>query len=318
MSNHHMEVVAGRRFRFGRNWARFLGIVDRRRIEQAEASLVEAFGGADFRGRRFLDIGSGSGLFSLAARRLGARVHSFDYDPQSVACTLELKHRFFPDDPTWTVEDGSALDPRYIESLGRFDIVYSFGVLHHTGDMYRALHNAQLPVDDEGLLFVAIYNDRGFRSRLWRGVKRLYCRGRLGRAVVVGTFVPWFVFSGLLKDLLRLRAPWRRYVQYRQRRGMSIVYDWLDWLGGYPFEVARPEEIFRFYRQRGFTLEELWTTPGDGTNHFVFRKTGPGAGDPFDSMDRTSTSAPPDIDRRTPPAPDTRHSRKETRLWQRS
>jgi 2-polyprenyl-6-hydroxyphenyl methylase/3-demethylubiquinone-9 3-methyltransferase len=86
-------------------------------------------------GTSFLDIGSGSGLFSLAARRLGARVHSFDYDPNSVGCTEELKHRYYADDDLWTIESGSALDAAYIESLGKFDVVYSWGVLHHTGDM---------------------------------------------------------------------------------------------------------------------------------------------------------------------------------------
>src|SRR5262245_27430993 len=89
-------------------------------------------------GLSFLDIGSGSGLFSLAARRLGARVHSFDYDPQSVACAAELRRRYFPGDPQWVVEEGSALDADYLTRLGKFDIVYSWGVLHHTGRMWRS------------------------------------------------------------------------------------------------------------------------------------------------------------------------------------
>src|SRR5215213_1120252 len=136
------------RFSFGENWREFLEHIDDQRIEIAEKAILSLLGQQRLDGLTFLDIGSGSGLSSLAARRLGARVHSFDYDPQSVACTQELKRRYFPEDSDWTVEEGSVLDRDYLESLGKFDIVYSWGVLHHTGDMWRALENVPLPVAD--------------------------------------------------------------------------------------------------------------------------------------------------------------------------
>src|SRR5258708_19850875 len=103
------EVARGERFEFGRNWARFLALVDEQRIVQAEVSLSELLGVPHLRGRRFLDIGSGSGLFSLAARRLGAEGHSLDYDPHSVACTAELPRRYFPHDPDCKLKQVSAL-----------------------------------------------------------------------------------------------------------------------------------------------------------------------------------------------------------------
>src|SRR5918911_286314 len=127
-----LEVARGERFEFGRNWAKFLALLNEQRIADAENSLRQMLECEDLKGRSFLDIGSGSGLFSLAARRLGARVHSFDYDPHSVACTMELRRRFCPEDAAWTVETGSALDADYLKRLGRFDVVYSWGVLHHT------------------------------------------------------------------------------------------------------------------------------------------------------------------------------------------
>ena len=63
-------------------------------------------------------MGPGSGHSSLAAKRLGARVYSCDYDCQSVACTAELKRRYYPDDPSWVVEEDSALDRDYLQPVG--------------------------------------------------------------------------------------------------------------------------------------------------------------------------------------------------------
>jgi 2-polyprenyl-3-methyl-5-hydroxy-6-metoxy-1,4-benzoquinol methylase len=264
------EVASSARFEFGRNWARFLRCLNEERIATARGSLREMLGLESLAGRSFLDVGSGSGLFSLAARQLGARVRSFDYDPHSVACTRELRQRYFPGDADWTVEDGSVLDGDYVRSLGRYDIVYSWGVLHHTGAMWQALENVSGLVADNGLLFIAIYNDQGSKSHYWRFIKRQYNTSRLGRAAIIATHVPYFYLQA---GVGRIRKGRRR-----RERGMSRWHDLLDWLGGYPFEVAKPEEIFRFYRDRGFQLRELITCRGGlGCNQYVFAKQ-PGAG----------------------------------------
>lgn len=267
------EVASGERFEFGKNWARFLEVLDDERVANAQESLAALLGTDDLTGKRFLDIGSGSGLFSLAARQMGAEVHSFDYDPQSVGCTEEVRRRFRPNDAGWIVEQGSALDEEYLQGLGEFDVVYSWGVLHHTGAMWRALENAATPVKrDGGLLVVAIYNDQEERSVRWLRVKKLYCSGSAGRALVTGYFVPKFFLRGLLSDLKHGRNPTARYTAARER-GMSVVRDWFDWLGGLPFEVASPEAVFRFYRDRGFELVEMTTVGGAlGCNEFVFRR----------------------------------------------
>lgn len=268
---HRREVERGARFEFGKNWQSFLSVVDEDRIREAEVSLRQMLEVEDLRGKSFLDIGSGSGLFSLAARRLGARVHSFDYDTQSVACTREMKRRYFPDDADWKIEQGSVLDRDYLATLGQFDIVYSWGVLHHTGKMWSALDNAASLVAPVGTFFISIYNDQGGKSRGWLKVKQAYNSGPVGRALACAVFVPYFALGGLAVDLAKRKNPIARYSEYRRVRGMSRVHDWFDWLGGLPFEVAKPDEIQKFGRERDLKIVKMTTCGGGlGCNQFVF------------------------------------------------
>ena len=282
MSSHAVEIAQGERFEFGRNWARFLAVLDDERIARAEESLKQMLEVENLEGKSFLDIGCGSGLFSLAARRLGARVHSFDYDPQSVACATELRRRYFPDDERWTIEEGSALDSDYLRRLGAFDVVYSWGVLHHTGQMWQALDNAQLPVAAGGKLFIAIYNDTGTQSTRWKWIKRTYNElpGLLRTPFAIATIAP-SEFKSALRSLMMMRPLEyvRSWTRYDQNRGMNRWRDIIDWVGGYPYEVAKPEEIFDFYRARGFTLSKIKCGGvGLGCNEFVFERKRDAAG----------------------------------------
>ncbi|MDG4786392.1 class I SAM-dependent methyltransferase [Micromonospora sp. WMMD1102] len=276
MLDSRSEVAAGQRFGFGANWKSFVQVMDDDRIASATASLTRALDVPDLAGRSFLDIGCGSGLFSLAAQRLGATVHSFDFDPDSVAATMALRQRYSPG-ADWVVEQGSILDRSYTASLGQFDVVYSWGVLHHTGNMWQALAAAVDLTRPGGRLFVSIYNDQGPASRVWRWVKRHYnSSGRLGRLLLLGLSTGYLYRRVPLRKLLQLVMP-RQFPPRPIRRGMSRRHDLVDWVGGYPFEVARPEQIFRFFRDRGFELVELSTCGGDlGCNEFVFRRRGGG------------------------------------------
>ena len=215
MKSSEEEIRQGQRFAFGANWSRFLEGLSDDRIRMAERSLSQSLEVEDLNGKSFLDIGSGSGLFSLAARRLGARVRSFDYDAQSVACTAELKRRHFPGDPEWVVEQGSVLDRHYLERLGTFDIVYSWGVLHHTGAMWQALENVAPLIVESGKLYVAIYNYQRVMSRIWLEVKHAYNRLPRGlRWLVLGPALMWLwglersmIYSGAVLSTLGGTTP---------------------------------------------------------------------------------------------------------------
>jgi 2-polyprenyl-3-methyl-5-hydroxy-6-metoxy-1,4-benzoquinol methylase len=268
------------RFEFGENWRDFLEVLDENRVLEATKSLQRLLDLDRLDGKRFLDVGCGSGLFSLAAARLGAQyVHSFDVDSASVECARELRRRWLPSAATqWQIETGDILATDYVNALGEFDVVYSWGVLHHTGDMWATLGNVERLVAADGFLCIAIYNDQGFRSRLWRRIKRRYnALPRLARTpYAVAVMLPREV-TAALSATVRLQP--QKYVEswtsYGRQRGMSRWHDLVDWVGGYPFEVAKPEEIFTFFRRRGFVLQELVTCGGGlGNNQFVFRRVG--------------------------------------------
>lgn len=239
------------RFAFGRNWKRYVTTVGERELAVAEESLRRFLEGVEPRHSSFLDIGCGSGLMSAAAHRLGfAEVVSFDYDADSVDATNELR-RAASDPVHWAVLQGSVLDESFMASLGGHDVVYSWGVLHHTGEMWRAIGRALAAVGPGGRAFLALYNDQGWISSYWKHVKLVYIRSPAwGKALIAAFFYIYFGVGLFVADLLRLRDPFKRHAGVR--RGMKFRYDVIDWVGGYPFEVARPAEVESFARERGF------------------------------------------------------------------
>ncbi len=277
------------RFAFGANWLRFLERVDESRVTAAMQSLQQMLDVEDLQGKRFLDVGCGSGLFSLAAHRLGARVHAFDYDPQSVACTREIRRRFQNETgPAWSIEQGSVLDEQYLSQLEPADITYAWGVLHHTGAMWKAIGLVADRVAPGGLFWIAIYNDQGPVTRRWIQVKQLYQRlPSLFRPALVATVGGVLLThraaaaaASSLCALLTGNNPFApagdlsRRIQQSDPRGMSRWHDLVDWVGGWPFEVARPEDIIAYLGDRGLQLVKLKTVGGKmGCNEFLFKRS---------------------------------------------
>lgn len=265
------EMKHGDRFAFGENWRQYLDSLNDERIAEAEQSLRTMLRTDTLTGLSFVDVGSGSGLFSLAARRLGAEVRSFDYDPSSVWCTRELRRRYLPDDPCWVIEQGSILDASFVASLGSYDIVYSWGVLHHTGQLWNALGSVAGLVKPGGTLFIALYNDVGRMSKYWAMAKRAYCK--LPKPLKPLILYPAFLQMWGPRTVLEILQgrPFDSWRSYYKKRGMSAWRDVVDWVGGYPYEPSEPQAIFEFYRALGFELQSLRTTTGLGINQFVLQ-----------------------------------------------
>src|SRR5262249_15791837 len=154
----------------------------------------------------------------------------------------------------WEVSEGSVLDAASLHALGQFDVVYSWGVLHHTGAMWQALENVAPLVAPGGKLFLSIYNDQGGPSRRWAAVNRFYNRApkpiRFALVFGIGIFREIRPALGRLSRLQN-PLPFKDWEREHKGRGMSVWHDLVDWVGGYPFEVAKPEQIFDFYRARG-------------------------------------------------------------------
>ena len=274
IAGHTEQLAKGNCFAFGANWERLVKLLISVRVSAASESLSSLLSQQTLHGLRFLDMGSGSGLFSLAAAQLGARVVSVDYDPLCVECTGTLRKQFGFREAEWTVLNGSALDTQFLAQLGSFDVVYSWGVLHHTGSMWQALENVAGLVADRGSLAISIYNDQGPASRRWKAVKRTYVSRPSLRPFLASYALAVCWGKTFVRDSLRLDplATWR---QDHAERGMSAWHDLIDWVGGHPFEVAKPEEIFDFYQARGFRLERLITSRDVAATNFDFgRKLG--------------------------------------------
>lgn len=252
-------------FKFGQNWKDYaLNALDDQKLQQAKSALASLLQSGDLRGQVFIDIGCGSGLHSVSAVLLHAdAVYALDIDPDCIAVTQETVQRFLPNGQNIHVQQASVLDNDAIRDLPQADIVYSWGVLHHTGQMYRAIEAASKLVKPGGLFVIAIYN-KHITSPIWRRIKWFYNRAP--------KFVRRVMYHMFYLVIYTAKFAATRQNPLKKERGMDFGYDVVDWIGGYPYEYASIDEITSFVTKLGFTTERVIPAQvGTGCNEFVFR-----------------------------------------------
>jgi len=258
-------------FSFGNNWKIFLENINTESISEAKKSISNYFG--DIQNKTFIDVGSGSGLFSLAAIQLGAKVTSLDIDDNAIECNKLLREKYKIEKEDWKILKGSVLSEQFIQSLGKFDLVYSWGVLHHTGNMYKALQNVDFLMEERSLLYLALYNYNTKKiegtSPFWEKVKSKYNNsGKFGKKVIYHIYLSYLILGLCISG----KNPYDYIKNYKKKRGMDFYIDIFDWLGGYPYEYATPEKITDFYETKNYSLKKIDKVRSLGCNQFLFEK----------------------------------------------
>jgi 2-polyprenyl-3-methyl-5-hydroxy-6-metoxy-1,4-benzoquinol methylase len=263
-------------FDFGKNWEDFSrNALDPEKVRQAQVDFQKLLSEIPLEGRSFLDIGFGQGLSLLSAASAGARCLGIDINPRCLQVLDQNRKTFFPDIGGERIAclQGSILDPESIHKLQshsfskdeRFEIVHSWGVLHHSGAMLQAIQNSANLVSSHGHLVLAIYQAH-WSSPLWKLIKYVYNRSPvLAQWFLILIFYPMIY---LAKWLVTRKNP------KNKNRGMDFYHDVIDWVGGHPYEYATQAQIVSYLKELGFELIRFFppATP-IGCMEFVFRNT---------------------------------------------
>jgi SAM-dependent methyltransferase len=257
-------------FSFGKNWENFIRLnFSEERVEIARKHLLDFIEQPDLKDKYFLDIGCGSGIHSLAAFKSDTKkIVSLDVDPYSVETTKRIRE-MNGNPPNWEVLQGSILDENFITGLEPADIVYSWGVLHHTGDLWRAVRNAATLIRKGGIFYIAIY-EKTSHSDYWIAIKKMYNRSPSLVKKILEVGYVWNTFFKTLSPS-KIKASLDYIRSYKKSRGMEFWTDVRDWLGGWPYEPATLEEVCNFC-EKELGLEKIKVKTGEANIEYIFKR----------------------------------------------
>lgn len=243
------------------------------RISESKKKICQFLGKDNCEQKIALDLGAGSGICSLAMLQSGIeQVISVDLDLTCIELIKKLRDKSGFDENRWKILPGSLIDDEFMSTLPQGNLVYSWGVLHHTGDMWKAFDLACNKIAPGGFAYFAIYNETGRRfsgSRLWRRIKFIYNRSpfivRFGMEIL-------YAARAIAGDIITGHNPYIFIKNYHKKRGMRWWVDIRDWLGGYPYEFAKVDAVFNRGKNHGLILENLRTPGGLACNEFLFRR----------------------------------------------
>ena len=254
-------------FSFGRNWEEFIDrYFNEERVALSKCHILDFLKMPNLKGKYFLDVGCGSGLSSLSAFEAGAdKIVSFDIEPASVTITRKLKKKK-GNPQNWTILKGSILDRDFLKQIEPADITYSWGVLHYTGAMWKALRNISMLIKKNGLLYLALY-EKTRRFNSWIRIKKKYSKSSpFGKKIME---IQYFLLHTIVLHLIRGQNPFRYISNYKKNRGMSYWTDVKGWLGGYPYECAKIEEVLQYCREE-LDLELINIKTGEANIEYLF------------------------------------------------
>ncbi len=258
------------RFEFGENWEDFSNLISDQRLDSAINRLSAFLGRKTLKGCSFVDIGCGSGIHSVAAERMGAdKIWAIDLDPRSVTTTKKVCEIF---DTKKIVVDRADILELDTETVDKFDVVYSWGVLHHTGDMWGAIDKAAKLVSQDGYLAIALYGKTRY-CEFWKNIKLQYCEGDDDlKRIYEKRYIKAFGFYLLLRgQTLR-----RKKEEYIRKRGMNFEHDVKDWLGGYPYDSVTPSQLSQHFDGKfelvSSSVKKRSGLFGSGCDEYLFKK----------------------------------------------
>lgn len=252
------------KFSFGKNWCDYVDKLTDDIVKIHKDNLFTYYTDYDFKDKSILDIGCGSGLSSLSFNILGCKsLLSIDVDPNSIIAAYKLKNNFKKlvlTECDWEIKEQSILDDNFVNNSRKFDLVYSWGVLHHTGDMWTAIDNASKLVNDGGILHLALYVS-GNRYNDDLMLKYLYnMTDENGKIKLIYDWLYYYHISKNI-DIFQIN-----------NRGMNKYNDCIDWLGGLPYEVCNPSVLDYFLEKKGFVKIFYKPALGQGGNFICLYK----------------------------------------------